>query len=270
MGCFISAYPEDEQSIHLASHCGEDSGVAMSGLELLGIAVVVALAAGVQSISGFGFALLSVPLMTLFVEPHIAVVVSTALGIVSTSYQAVRDRADADTVMAKRLILASSCGMPFGLVAFVDLSQDVLRAVLGVVILAVTIVLGKGFTLKRESVHHEWIIGIVSGVLATSLSTNGPPLAFLMHARKIEPDRFRATINRVFAVVGIASFVLFCLAGEVTGDALRASVIVLPTLVLALKVGLILRPRVNAKGFRVLVLVLMAMSGISAIAGAVF
>lgn len=242
----------------------------MSGLELFGIAVVVALAAGVQSISGFGFALLSVPLMTLFVEPQIAVVVSTALGIVSTSYQAIRDRADADAVMAKRLVLASACGMPFGLVAFVDLSQDILRAVLGVVILAVTILLGKGFTLKRESVRHEWIIGIISGVLATSLSTNGPPLAFLMHARKIEADRFRATINRVFAVVGIGSFVLFCLAGKVTADALRASVIALPTLVLALKVGLVLRPRVNAEAFRVLVLVLLAISGISAIAGAVF
>lgn len=242
----------------------------VSVVELFGIVAVVAIAAGVQSISGFGFALLSMPLMTLIVDPHIAVVVSTVVGLISASYQAVRDRTKADAALAKRLMLASACGMPFGLFAFVNFGQDTLRIMLGLVIVTATLLLAKGFTLSDDAKHHEWIFGVISGVLATSLSTNGPPLVILMQARRIEPDRFRATINRVFAVVGIGSFALFSIAGKVTADALFACLIALPTLVVALKLGLMLRPHVHDQRFRVLVLVLLGLSGVSAIVGAIF
>ncbi len=241
----------------------------LSALEILGIVAVVAFAAGVQSISGFGFALLSMPMMTLIVDPQVAVVVSTVVGLVSASYQAVRDRTAADVALAKRLTVASFCGMPFGLFVFITFSQDTLRVLLGTVIVIATLLLARGITLKDRVRHHEWIVGVISGVLATALSTNGPPLVILLQARRLEPDQFRATINRVFAVVGLGSFIFFVAAKKVTSDALLACLLALPVLFIALKLGLLARPYMQGKRFQRLVLVLLALSGISAITSAV-
>ena len=62
--------------------------------------------------------------------------------------------------------------------------------------------------------------GFVSGVLNTSLSTNGPPIVFALQARHLPPDRFRGTINVVFACCNILGTTLFIAAGKVGPDGL--------------------------------------------------
>ena len=95
----------------------------MSGGELAWIAGCIAFASFAQTLSGFGFSLLAVPLMTLAVSPRDAVVVATIIGAISTTSQAVIDRKHVDASIAKRLIMASYAGMPFGLMAFIFVSE---------------------------------------------------------------------------------------------------------------------------------------------------
>ena len=156
----------------------------MSGGELAWIAGCIAFASFAQTLSGFGFSLMAVPLMTLVVSPRDAVVVATIIGAISTTSQAVIDRKHVDSSIAKRLILASYAGMPFGLMAFIFVSETGLRLVLGVVVISASILLLRGFRLRDDSHHLDWVFGIISGFLSTSTSTNGPPLVFLMQAQK--------------------------------------------------------------------------------------
>ena len=190
----------------------------MSGGELAWIAGCIAFASFAQTLSGFGFSLLAVPLMTLVVSPRDAVVVATIIGAISTTSQAVIDRKHVDSSIAKRLILASYAGMPFGLTAFIFVSETGLRLVLGVVVISAAVLLLRGFRLRDDSHHLDWLFGIVSGFLSTSTSTNGPPLVFLMQARQLAPATFRATINTVFAVVNVGALALFVSAGKVNGN----------------------------------------------------
>jgi uncharacterized membrane protein YfcA len=53
----------------------------MNGADLAWIAGCIAFASFAQSLSGFGFSLLAVPLMTLVVSPRDAVVVATIMSI---------------------------------------------------------------------------------------------------------------------------------------------------------------------------------------------
>lgn len=95
----------------------------MSLVDLLWIAGCISFASFAQSLSGFGFSLLAVPLMTLVVSPRDAVVVATVIGAISTTSQAFIDRGYVDVAIAKRLTIASFIGMPFGLTAFVLVSR---------------------------------------------------------------------------------------------------------------------------------------------------
>lgn len=240
----------------------------MGASEFLGVLVAVSIASAVQSLSGFGFALLSVPFMAMAVDLREAVVISTVLGLCSSAYQARRDWAHVDRAVARRLVQASLIGMPFGLAAFLYVPLFGLKIALGTVVIAATILIAGGVRLEHEGSRVEWAAGIVSGILATSLSTNGPPLALLMTARNVPPDRFRATLNAVFTVAGSSALVLLLCSGKVHWSALAVATFSLPVMFAALFLGRRARPYVDAGFFSKMVVVLLLASGVSTLIGA--
>jgi len=240
----------------------------VSGNELAWVAIAIAFASFAQSLSGFGFALLSVPLMTLVVSPRDAVIISTIIGATSTSVQAVLDRRHLDWGLAKRLSIAAYIGMPFGLGAFLVISETGLRLTLGVVVLVATFLLLRGFRLHDEQHHYDWTLGIISGLLSTSTSTNGPPLVFLMQARQMSPAAFRATINTVFALSNIGALALFLGAGKVTSENLTGVGVALPSLAIALCLGYVARKYISPERFKNLVIVLLLLSSVSVMVSA--
>lgn len=240
----------------------------MSPVDLLWIAGCISFASFAQSLSGFGFSLLAVPLMTLVVSPRDAVVVATVIGAISTTSQALIDRALVDVAIAKRLTIASFLGMPFGLTAFVLVSETGLRVVLGVVVLVSALMLMRGFHLHDDKHRLDWVLGVVSGFLSTSTSTNGPPLVFVMQARRIDPAVFRATINTVFSWVNIVAVVMFVGAGKVNTQNLSGVLVAIPALFLALRIGYHFRKRITPERFKSLVIFLMFLSAASVILSA--
>jgi uncharacterized membrane protein YfcA len=240
----------------------------MTTVELIAVAGAVFVAALVQVLSGFGFALLSVPLMTLAVDTREAVVISTLLGMGVTTWQAWHLREHAVKPLANRLIAAAYVGMPLGLLVFITVDDRVLRLVLGVAVLVAVGLLMVRVDLSGAPRSFDLGLGFVSGVLNTSLSTNGPPLAFALQARQLQPDAFRATINRVFAFSNLVGVTLFLVAGKITAHGLLGAAVALPALFLGQACGYPLRRHVSPQRFRVLVLVLLVVAACSAIASA--
>lgn len=233
------------------------------------VACIVFFAALIQSVSGFGFALMSVPLMVLIIDLRVAVVVSALVGTLSASGQAWQSRHQRDRILTRRFIISSCIGAPFGLAAFVWVPQDVLKVVLGIAVLFGVVVLSRG--LDMRSTHHsfDWLMGVLSGVLLMATSTNGPPLVFTLHARRINPQTFRATLNSVFAVTGIISVGLFLVSGKMSNQILIISAIAIPIMIFGVYLGTLLRRVIAPERFRLIVLVLLSASGVSSIVSAV-
>lgn len=225
------------------------------------VAASILAAAVVSTISGFGFALLSVPLMTLAVDTHTAVVVSTLTGVIVTLNQAWRQRAHADAALVKRMTLASYAGMPFGLLIFTAVSGRVLLRILGLAVLVAVVLLLAGLDLSRRGRSVDLVAGFVAGVLGTSISTNGPPLVFALQARRLTADAFRGTILTVFALCNVGAIALFLAAGAVTREGLVASAVSVPALTAGQLIGRPLRPRIQGPRFRALVLVMLTAAG---------
>lgn len=201
--------------------------------------------------------------MQILIEPRDAVIISTLVGAVSSSTQAFVDRQHLDRALVKRLVMSSYLGMPFGLAAFLVVSDTGLRLGLGVVVVVAAILLARGFSLDSASIRHDWSFGFISGILATSTSTNGPPLVFLMQARNFAPQDFRATINTVFTFANFGAIALFLSSGQVTQQSVIGALVAVPSLLIALKIGYLVRPKVSAILFRQLVIGLLVVSGIS-------
>ena len=224
----------------------------------------------VQSVSGFGFALLAVPLMVFVIDLQSAVIISSFVGTLSNLLQSWQLRRNIEKTMTKRFLLATIIGSPVGLLLFVYANQSALKIVLGVSILFGVFVLSRGLELQHVSTLLDWAMGVLSGVLLMATSTNGPPLVFVLQARKIDPSTFRATLNVVFLVSGAFGLLMFGLAGEVLRSDVNMAAVSIPAMVLGITLGGAMRKHVRQKLFKKIVLALLAVGGVSSVLGGVF
>lgn len=145
-----------------------------------------------------------------------------------------------------------------------------MKVLLGCFVLIGVIISSREFDLRRLPVIFDYSMGLVAGVLSTSTSTNGPPLVFLLHARHYSPENFRAVLNRVFTVLNFLTLVTFAIAGKISAEVLSLALLSIPVMGLGVWVGIRLRSLINPDYFRNLVLILLTLTGLSAIGNAFF
>ena len=229
------------------------------------IALIVFGASLMQALFGFGFGLISVPLMIFFVDLPTAVVTATAVSTVSCSIQWFESRAIRARQISVRLVISALFGMPFGLWLLVNLDARPMKAVLGFVVMIGVFLSVKGFDLRRLPVWFDYSMGLLAGVLSTATSTNGPPLVFLLHSRHYSPENFRAVLNRVFTVLNFLTLLTFYFAGKIDIDVVRLSALAIPVMFAGVYLGTKARRLVDADQFRSLVVALLFATGLSAI-----
>ena len=92
------------------------------------VAIIIIATACMQAVVGFGFALLSVPIMIQVIGFHQAVILATFIGTANNVFQNRELRRDQDVVQVKRFLYASFLGAPLGAIAFRFADQQVLKS----------------------------------------------------------------------------------------------------------------------------------------------
>ena len=234
-------------------------------VEILLAAVAIAfLAAVCQSLTAFGFALVTVPLLALAWEVKPAVVTSTVLGtlILLPLLYEVRGRVPVGRVTP--ILIGSLAGIPLGVLILERIDVIALEIVVaGVVILGSLLVyFSPELRLRRPPAPLSLVVGGLSGVLRAATSMGGPPVILYALTLEREVERFRATLLAVFLPTSIVTIAALAIAGRVTGDVLLVSVVAQPAVVLGSLTGRWARARVSEPVFRLVVLgLLFASSG---------
>ncbi|WP_167760879.1 sulfite exporter TauE/SafE family protein [Geodermatophilus sp. DF01-2] len=175
-------------------------------------AAVFLLAATAQAVTGFGFALVAVPLLVLVTDSITAVVATTAVGLVLTGLIGYRERGHVQRPTAVRFIVAGLIGMPLGLVALARLDERSLTILIAVAVLLAAGLLWSGVRVPAGP-GPQWGAGLLSGALLTSTGMNGPPVVLMMQARALPPRPFRATLQVVFFGQDVAAVAAFAVLG---------------------------------------------------------
>ncbi|BCJ73248.1 hypothetical protein CS0771_27920 [Catellatospora sp. IY07-71] len=228
---------------------------------------VITLAAFAQSVSGFGFSLVAVPLLAMGVGPQPAVVAATVVSMCMNGVTAYAHRRHVDVPAARRLLLSVLLGLPLGLLALRLLPDYALVAVIAVVTLGCTVIVWRGWRISPTG----WALrgaGLLSGLLTTATATNGPPLVAALQAMRLEPRAFRATLALLFVTVSPIAVVGFALTGLLTPLAAAVAGIGLPAAALGGWLGNRLFASFDASSFRKVVLSALVISSLAALANA--
>ena len=245
-------------------------GPGVSGLELVGVCAAVFLAAATQQLSGFGYSLMAVPLLSLLIGPKDAVALSSLSGMAGTALMAFRLRRRADRPVVRRLLIGALLGMPIGIVALRRVAPDPLQIAVSVVVLAAVVLLATGYRLRSESPRVEVVTGFASGMINTSIGVGGPPVVLVLQAAEHEQHAFRATTVTYFFLCNLVALPLFFASGVVSSSTWAAGVVAIPAALLGTLAFERVAFRIQAEHFRPLVLGLLVVSALASLASVVF
>jgi hypothetical protein len=218
------------------------------------LVAVVFLAALLQAITGFGFALIVMPLLTLTLDLRTAVPLVAMTGFTAYSVNLVRFRAAVDWPEVGRLAATSALGIPVGLWALAHVPEATINLVLGLVLVAYGVYSLVAPALPRLRGRWWFVpVGVLAGCLGAAYNTPGPPVIVYGSLRQWPKDEFRAVVQTLFFVNGILIVGSHFLARNVTGQVWALYALAAPALLLGLWVGSRLDRRVNPHFFRTLV-----------------
>ncbi len=232
-------------------------------LAVIGAAVFV-LAALAQAITGFGSALVAVPLLALATEPIAAVVAATTVSLVLTTGAAWQERAHVEVPIARTLTLTGIVGMPAGLLLLAVVDESRLEAWIAGAMLVMVALVASGLRIGERGAP---VAGLVSGALLTSTGMNGPPLVMALVDR--EPRSYRATLQAVFAVQDVVAVAAFLALGHFDREAAVLTAGGIVGLPLGWRLGDLVFHRIPAARLRPLVVAGLVVAAVSMLIGAV-
>lgn len=173
-------------------------------------AAAVFLGAALQSATGFGFALVSAPILFAILGPQEAVTAGVVLGLELSLLTLATERRRPRVLSGEAVALVawSLPGVVGGAFALRELPDGLLSCLVALAVLGALALRLRFNGPARAAVHRPWqtaAAGAASGALSTSTSLSGPPLVFHLLARGASPEQMRDTLAAVFVALALLS-----------------------------------------------------------------
>ena len=269
-------------------------------------AVATLVGASVASATGFGFALILSPAMFAVLEPDEAVTTLLVLGLALNLLMlfgsggqpgAIRWRA------VSPMLVAAVPGLGAGVLLLALMSKPVLQIAVGIAVIGAALAQGRspagagagareparggettrepscagnnprapawrGESPREPALASACAVGLASGVLTTSTTVSGPPIALWLQAHRIPPEEFRASLAACFLGLTVAGGAVLAATGMLSLD----PAIVIPLLgltVLGQLVGARVFRGLDAAQLRRAVLALVLAAGVASLGAGV-
>lgn len=196
------------------------------------------LASAFRTAFGFGEALIAVPLLSLLLPVREAAPLAVLASIFIAIFAVIRDWKHIQFSSAKKLLLGTAFGIPFGLLMIQYSTESATKAILGAFLLlfsAFSLFKPNVFVLKDDRLI--WFFGFLAGITGGSYGMNGPPLAVYGAGRRWSPKQFRATIQAYFLPASALGMAGYFFSGLWTRNVNALFALSLPAILLGILAG---------------------------------
>ncbi len=209
-----------------------------------------------QGLTGFGFALVSIPLLVLFMDIHTAVPLCMLSGLVITAFLSLQLKDHLDW----RKILPLLCGCLPGIVAgtifLKKINEPLFKILLGIMLIAYA--LYRLFLIPKPRTINKawgWAAGFATGAISAAFSAGGPPTIIYTTLTGWNKNEIKSTLSIFFFLGGVATAIAHATSGLTTVAVLKLSAISLPAVLLGVWSGSLLYRRFKTEGYIRLVLI---------------
>jgi uncharacterized membrane protein YfcA len=198
------------------------------------IVIIVAIAAIIKGITGFGFALIALPLLMFWYTPKEIIPVLVLCNLVASIFIVLqkKDRKLVNTQF-QVLIFYGAAFTSIGVLALHYISNQALIIIMSAffIVLSTLSLIGINYPIKQNSFTYK-LAGAFCGFLTGCISVSGPPLALFLNAAKVNKQEFREIFSWFSIVTASIAIGGYWVLGLLTINILKMTFLFLPILFL--------------------------------------
>ncbi len=231
-------------------------------MTLFWIILIVSVASLIKGISGFGFALVSLPPLLIWYSPVEIIPVLVMCNFISSTI-IVLQKKDKNLVPSKvkPLILTGAIFTLLGVLILKNANEASLIHTISMIFIALT---GLSFFVSKSPVNYPGItyplVGAVVGLLTGSTSVSGPPLALFLNSSKINNQEFREIFSWFNITTSLVAIIGYFIADLITTESLKLVLLFFPLLYIGSYFGKRLNSKIPSRTFKNSTLVLTLIS----------
>ena len=232
--------------------------------EILTLSFAVFAASALQSATGIGFGIIAGPVLLVVLNDSSAIQISIVLNLLIASLLAPSIRHEVHRVLLGKLLIGIGIGSPLGLLIFLSIDIDLLKAFASVIVFFTLIMVIRSKRMGAQEIEHlpdqteSVLVGAVAGIMGGSLAMPGPVPAAWMAAKGLDKNTVRATILMMFVFAYALALALQFVLAEISTDTLKICASLTPATIAGILVGKFLSKRISANIFSWLLILILA------------
>lgn len=226
---------------------------------------IVIFAALMQACTGFGFSVLATPFLLLIYPAREAIQINIILSIVISAGLLPRIAQDVDRSLLQRLVVGSLAGGMIGVLIYAYANADLLRLIIGILLLLVTALILIKIRLRRTG-SRDGLVGVVSGMLTSGLGMPGPPLLLYFAGAGMEARVLRSTTLAYFLFIYALSLALQIAVASSSAEIWMRTLGLLPATAIGMFVGNALFYKVSQVLFMRMAYAILVVTGLYLVA----
>src|SRR5712675_1012588 len=245
------------------------SGLLPADLTLntaLALCAVAFVSGTARGFSGFGAALIFMPLASSMAAPRLVAALLLVIDFVAAAPLVPNAWKHADRKATAVMVLGALIGVPIGTYFLSRLEPVTTRWIISAFVFALLLLLLSGWRYRGKD-HTAISIGIggLSGFCSGLAQTGGPPIVGYWLGRPIASVIARANILLFFGASDFFSVVSYAFTGLITADAIKLSLVVGPVYGIGVWFGASLFGRASESMFRAICYALIAVAVIASL-----
>ena len=226
--------------------------------ESIALAAIILAAGLLQGLTGFGFVLIALPLLDLFLPLKTIIPLVCLLALCVSLMLSIQLRKTIAFRCIALLFAATVPAIPLGVYVLKHIPSEYLAISLSLLMISFTAYQLLNNPAPR-SLGRPWtmLAGFLSGVLGGSIGAGGPPVIIYSALQPWSKDQAKGTLAFYFLISGATVSSMHTVSGLVTGEVLHLFLISLPSLAVGLFLGLFIYKRMSDIGYRKLAFILV-------------
>lgn len=215
--------------------------------------LITALGGFAVGIAGFGFALVTTPILLLIIPQSGVVILNLTVSVVLRIALLIHTRKLIDYHQAIPIIIGGLIGMEVGIIGLKHLNTSTMKiGAQSLIIVLSSMYLFRAAKMRPVTDRFSILktgVGFLSGALNTTVSVSGPPIVLWLLSQQLTAPAFRATITAVSVTLNIIGIGLLLNLGADQSTWLWLAVATLPSAAIGMWFGNRLLPRVQQTTF---------------------
>jgi uncharacterized membrane protein YfcA len=231
--------------------------------DIIALSLIIFIASLVRGFTGFGLALVAVPLIQFFLPVSDTAVFIALVNICFSLLYFRRSKRYIKGQPIGTMALWTGAGVAAGTVILKFVNPAYIQLVWGVLILLIVIALIRGVNFGIRSERSAFrLSGMLGGILAGATGITGPPVAIILSSVKTPKEKFSAVLSLFILFAVSFAFVFYYAAGLIHVRTLLLALTTIPAMLAGLYIGGRLVSRINQKTFTAVIYVVLVIMGI--------